>query len=64
VKIDRNTLNHHSPKFPTASSKIPSWEGILLETVGLAQDSRRYNEQCVPKEFAPEIEAQYWNKAK
>jgi serine/threonine protein kinase len=30
----------------------------------LAQDSRRYNEQCVLKEFAPEIEAQYWNKAK
>jgi serine/threonine protein kinase len=30
----------------------------------LAQDSRRYDEQCVLKEFAPEIEAQYWNKAK
>jgi serine/threonine protein kinase len=30
----------------------------------LAQDNRRYDEQCVLKEFAPEIEAQYWNKAK
>jgi serine/threonine protein kinase len=30
----------------------------------LAQDNRRYNEQCVLKEFAPEIEPQYWNKAK
>ncbi len=30
----------------------------------LALDSRRYDEQCVLKEFAPEIEPQYWNKAK
>jgi serine/threonine protein kinase len=30
----------------------------------LAEDSNRYNEQCVLKEFAPSIERKYWNKAK
>jgi serine/threonine protein kinase len=30
----------------------------------LAEDCNRYNEQCVLKEFAPDIERQYWNKAK
>lgn len=30
----------------------------------LAEDKGRFNEQCVLKEFAPDIEPQYWNKAK
>jgi serine/threonine protein kinase len=30
----------------------------------LAEDSNRYNEHCVLKEFAPSIERNYWNKAK
>ncbi len=30
----------------------------------LAEDLSRYNEQCVLKEFAPDIGRQYWNKAK
>jgi serine/threonine protein kinase len=30
----------------------------------LAEDRNRYNEQCVLKEFAPDIDRQYWNKAK
>jgi serine/threonine protein kinase len=30
----------------------------------LAEDNRRFNEQCVLKEFAPSIEPEHWNKAK
>jgi serine/threonine protein kinase len=30
----------------------------------LAEDRNRYHEQCVLKEFAPDIDRQYWNKAK
>jgi serine/threonine protein kinase len=30
----------------------------------LAEDSNRYDELCVLKEFAPSIERKYWNKAK
>jgi serine/threonine protein kinase len=59
------------------SSEIPNGSILekryqIIKTLGrggfgrayLAIDFNRYNEQCVLKEFAPDIESQYWDKAK
>jgi serine/threonine protein kinase, bacterial len=59
------------------SSEIPNGSIVankykIIKTLGsggfgrayLAEDKGRFNELCVLKEFAPDIEPQYWNKAK